>query len=112
MIPSLLAWVVGSIVKRMVGRPRPTDEGHSAAIEVPPCRSFPSSHAASTFAFAMALFRFGHPWAAFAGAWAVLVAFSRCLLGVHYPSDVIGGAGLGAACGLLATDLGRWLGAG
>ena len=41
--------------------------------------------------------------AALAALWATLVAASRVVLGVHYLSDVVGGALLGVACGLVAV---------
>ncbi|GJM44793.1 MAG: hypothetical protein DHS20C21_16350 [Gemmatimonadota bacterium] len=60
--------------------------------------SFPSSHAANTFAAATFLaLRFARlRWLLIL---ATLVAYSRVYVGVHYPFDVIGGAALGAAIG-------------
>jgi undecaprenyl-diphosphatase len=64
--------------------------------------SFPSGHAATSFAGATVLARY------LPGRWPVLfllataIAFSRVYVGVHYPSDVLGGAVLGV---LVATAL-------
>jgi membrane-associated phospholipid phosphatase len=109
MIAPLVAWPIGSLIKRVVGRARPPEavEGYTALVAVPTCRSFPSSHAATSIAFASALLIFGHPLAPWVTAWAVLVSFSRIYLGVHYPSDVLGGALLGAGCAAIAVPLVR-----
>ncbi len=59
--------------------------------------SFPSGHAQHTVAFALVLGSY-YPLAAFALApFVVLVSISRVALGLHYPSDVVAGAALGAA---------------
>jgi undecaprenyl-diphosphatase len=61
--------------------------------------SFPSSHASSSFAAARA-FSGLLPWPLlYAGA--ILMALSRVYLGVHYPSDIAAGAGVGTAIGSL-----------
>jgi len=69
--------------------------------------SFPSGHAAGAFVFAgfiaVAIPRYAAPAMLYAG----LVAWSRCVLGVHYPFDVLAGSALGAVVGVLfARSLG------
>ncbi len=60
--------------------------------------SFPSSHATNLFGAAWLLSRFYRPlWPLFF-LLASLVAYSRVYVGVHYPSDVLGGALLGLIC--------------
>ena len=62
--------------------------------------SFPSSHTAVTLAVAIALVPFlARPLAATGIGYAVLTGWSRIYLGVHYPLDILGGAGTGAAAG-------------
>jgi undecaprenyl-diphosphatase len=93
-----------SILKDAFGRVRPCDAlAWCAPIDVPSPggHSFPSGHAAGAFVFAAFVAVRAPRWAAPALAWAALVAWSRCVLGVHYPSDVLAGAALGAWMGVL-----------
>jgi len=63
---------------------------------------FVSAHAANTFAFAtfsLLLFK-NLRYTAFIIPWAMLIAYSRIYLGVHYPGDVLGGALVGIGLGI------------
>ena len=93
---------VARVFKPLVGRERPCRalEELVTVARCGPGRSFPSGHAAVSFAFLTAaapLVPYG---------WAVLsplalgVSGSRVLLGVHYPSDIAAGALWGALLGL------------
>jgi len=71
--------------------------------------SFPSNHAANSFA-AATLFAFVYPrksWIYF--TLASMVAFSRVYVGVHYPFDVIAGALLGVVCAAVVFGLFTWI---
>lgn len=98
------------LLKEVFGRVRPCNAlGWCAAIDVaaPEGASFPSGHASGSFAFAAfvaARYPKHAPWVLF---YAALVAWSRCVLGVHYPSDVLAGAALGIAIGLGFERLSR-----
>lgn len=86
-------------LKRAFERPRPplADPAIHPLVRLPHSSSMPSGHAATAFAAAVAV-GLVHPrlrWPLL--ALASLIAVSRVWLGVHYPSDVIVGAGVGAA---------------
>jgi undecaprenyl-diphosphatase len=87
------------LVKRAVPRPRPRLDGLPPLAGVTTPQSFPSSHTATAVA---AIYAFDGllPRSPLVG-WAGLTAFSRPYLGVHYPSDVLGGAALGLLVGRL-----------
>jgi undecaprenyl-diphosphatase len=88
-------------LKAAVGRPRPAEAipGLETLIGGTVGASFPSGHAATSFAGAVFLGLLAPKAAPLLLALAVAVAFSRVYAGVHYPSDVLVGAALGAAVG-------------
>ena len=87
-------------VKLIVKRPRPVLEGLPPLGGAPSSLSFPSAHATSSFAVATAMTRV-EPWGALAFVLAFALALGRPYLGMHYPSDVLAGALLGIALGLI-----------
>jgi decaprenylphosphoryl-5-phosphoribose phosphatase len=88
------------VVKLIVRRPRPVLEGLPPLGGAPSSLSFPSAHATSSFACATAMTRIA-PEAAVLFLLAAAIAACRPYLGMHYPSDVVGGAILGTALGLV-----------
>ncbi len=108
-----LALVVGAIIcnltlKPLVERIRPYELvglTNQLLIDPPSDFSFPSGHTTSSFAAASALVLMrARGWQA-AAVLAVLIAFSRLYLYVHYPTDVIAGAVIGVVSGLAAYVL-------
>ena len=108
----LSGWVVNTLIKALVGRPRPTIVSHLAEAGG---SSFPSGHSFNSavvymgMALALAALsaRRGVRWSLIAGAAALtaLIALSRVWLGVHYPSDVLAGWLGGMAWALTASAL-------
>jgi membrane-associated phospholipid phosphatase len=100
--------LVVAIVKRLIGRVRPSDLGPFHYVPFawrPDYASFPSGHSTAAFAAAVAVgavWRRARPvmW-----IYAVLVAASRILIAAHYPSDVLAGAFVGISSALLIR---RW----
>lgn len=104
--------LTNAVIKEFVARLRPCHEvggfpvvpGLHMLVDCGPGKSFPSSHAANNFAVAT-VFSFYYPsWRGWFLGFASLVALSRPAVGVHYPSDILGGAVLGAviAAGIIA----------
>lgn len=103
----LLAGVVTAGMKIVTDRPRPYETLPDVRLPLGPERldSFPSGHASLAFAGATAIAMEQPNWAVPAYAWAGLVAYSRLYNGVHYPTDVLGGAALGVGSAFLASWL-------
>lgn len=106
----VVAMLAGNLaLKNFFVRPRPCwlDESVPLLIARPSDYSFPSGHTMAAAIGATILTaadrRFG--WAAI--PLAVLIAFSRMYLYVHFPSDILGGAVLGVGIGLLMLYAGR-----
>ncbi|SNS28952.1 undecaprenyl-diphosphatase [Streptosporangium subroseum] len=105
---SLASPLVNLVGKQAFGRNRPSLDGFPMArrVKVPVSASFPSGHSASAAAFATAVAMeaplvVAAPVALLAAA----VCFSRVYTGVHYPGDVLVGAGIGVATGLVTRRL-------
>ncbi|QKT05863.1 phosphatase PAP2 family protein [Gordonia sp. X0973] len=86
------------IIKRVVRRPRPDHPDIKVGVGTPSKLSFPSSHATSTTAAAILLGRAaGLKPTTLPAVIVPPMLVSRLVLGVHYPTDVLAGAAIGAA---------------
>jgi membrane-associated phospholipid phosphatase len=108
----LSAEVMVSILKYSIDRQRPYETypdienvTHAAS------PSFPSGHTSTAFSLATSLSIAYPKWYVIVPsyAWALAVAYSRLHLGVHYPSDVLAGALIGAGSAYLCYKGQQWI---
>ena len=103
--------LVNLLLKNLIGRVRPYEvvEGLINIVEKQSDKSFPSGHTAIAFAFTSAAWlnskkRIWIPCTVLA----FVIAFSRMYIGVHYPTDILGGIAAGIVCGFFATWIYRY----
>ena len=102
---------VNYLVKVMLHRERP-DPGNEELrplVRVPSSLSFPSSHAAMSFAAAGVLTYFYPQLFALFYGLALVMSWSRVYVGVHYPSDVVAGTAIGLIMGGMAVLFLNWV---
>ncbi|GGJ32973.1 bifunctional phosphatase PAP2/diacylglycerol kinase family protein [Streptomyces brasiliensis] len=105
---SLASLTINTLGKRSVRRPRPALDPVPRVRQLkrqPITTSFPSGHAASAAAFATGVALESPAWGAALAPVAFSVAMSRVYTGVHFPSDVLAGAGLGAIAAFAVRGL-------
>lgn len=103
--------ICASVIRPFIGRLRPCNPENPifGAITLvkdihPGSYSWPSCHAANTFALATLLscVMRSKKFTTFIFAWAIIVSISRLYCGVHYPTDILCGAAFGSVFGYLA----------
>lgn len=97
--------IVNVLLKNLVARIRPYEvlDGLQLIVKEATDFSFPSGHSGACFAVASVMFlslpkKVGVP----AVGLALLIAFSRLYVGIHYPTDVLGGILIGCLTGWVA----------
>jgi membrane-associated phospholipid phosphatase len=95
-------FALNTAIKQIVRRPRPRLPGLPALTSTPTKLSFPSAHASTSVVGAISYARLGLP-AVPLFALAKGLALSRLYLGVHYPSDIVAGALLGATVAIASA---------
>ncbi|WP_369750789.1 phosphatase PAP2 family protein [Methanocaldococcus sp. FS406-22] len=98
-----LAFIIAFSLKYLVNEPRPylvLDNVHLLCNEGNE-PSFPSGHTTLAFTLATSLLFYSKKLGILFLIWAILVAYSRIYVGVHYPFDVLAGVVIGILCGYL-----------
>ncbi len=99
------SFLVNALIKSLIRRRRPiTEMAHPHHFRRPLTTSFPSGHATSAFSAAMLLSDDDVLWPLYLTV-AVIVASSRIHVRIHHASDVVGGAAIGVALGLLIRKI-------
>lgn len=110
LISLLFAFIISEFtIKPIVGRARPFEALENLRLIIPPPSgsSFPSSHATTSFAAALVLYRFNKAYGIYALIFAFFVAISRLYLCVHFLSDIVVGSLLGCTIGFVSFKLGK-----
>ncbi len=96
--------VTNITLKPLIARTRPFDlaEGIKLITDKPTDFSFPSGHSSASFAASVAIFCNNKKYGTFALILALLIAFSRLYLYLHFPSDVLAGSIIGSVCGYIS----------
>lgn len=86
------------LIKGKASRPRPFEVNQAISLSMPPLDrfSFPSGHTLHAVVFTMVALGYYPMLAWLLVPFTLLVAASRVILGLHYPSDVLAGAIMGA----------------
>ena len=101
--------ISSTVIKPLFARPRPCHlvdglpviENIHLLVTCGAGYSFPSSHAVNNFAFAALISFYYRRWSWLAFTYAGIMGFSRISVGVHYPSDVLGGIAVGVFCAFI-----------
>lgn len=101
--------LVNILVKNLVARPRPYEVANFTNLLVQKLsdNSFPSGHTSYAFTFATIITRLNKNKAliVFTDILAILIAFSRLYLYVHFPTDVLAGVVFGILIGILSIKI-------
>jgi undecaprenyl-diphosphatase len=99
-----LALAIGKVISELVDRARPF-VAHPSSVHLftrhAADAGFPSDHATASFAIAVAILLRKRAWGTVVLVAAIVLCIGRVAIGVHYPSDVLGGALLGSLAALL-----------
>jgi membrane-associated phospholipid phosphatase len=105
-----LALLTNQVISHIWHRARPTDahaNAHLWFVHASHDPSFPSDHAAASFAIAVSVFLVSRRVGAVFIIAAAAISFARILVGLHYPGDIAGGVLVGTSAALVVHHLAR-----
>lgn len=108
----IMSSVISNVTKQIIKRKRPYEEyPFITKLSSGGSSSFPSGHTSAAFTTATSLSLYFPKWYVIVPAylWAGSVGYARIYQGVHYPTDVLAGAVLGAGSALLAYQAQKWI---
>jgi undecaprenyl-diphosphatase len=110
-LTGLTALLLYRLLKRWTRRPRPYRVCPGVIAHVPPLDefSFPSGHTLQAVSFSIVAISWFPSLAPLLVSFTVLIAASRVILGLHYPSDVLAAIGIGCGLGTASLYLMPWL---
>lgn len=104
-VSAFISHAASVVIKRIFRRQRPIDPRITVAVRTPSTLSFPSSHSTSSTAALVAIARLTGSPVPLVGVPVMMV--SRMVSGVHYPTDTIVGAAIGALSAGAVTEIER-----
>jgi undecaprenyl-diphosphatase len=110
LLTAAFSYGIAQLISALYDHPRPfvTYEVHQLVAHAADS-SFPSDHAILSFALAWAVLFRNRAWGWVLLAGAVLTGLSRIYFGVHYPADILGGAGVSLVVGAIVAFIGSRL---
>lgn len=107
MVVGLVALPIYKLLKCTTVRDRPFTRHVKILQNVPPLDqfSFPSGHTMHAVGLTIVLLAYYPAWWVLVIPFTIMVALSRLVLGLHYPSDVLAGAGIGSMIAMFSLSL-------
>jgi len=103
------AWVFAYIMKAIILVPRPFVTLHLTPLYMETSSSFPSSHVILTMTLTILVWKLNRKLGIVFLIFTILTAFSRMIIGVHYPTDLLAGACFGLIFGLCAIWFNKFI---
>ncbi len=106
-VAMVTAMALTDLLKTVFNLPRPSSLGIAARGEIPTNPGFPSGHTTNAFTVATVIWSRYPAWRVPFVVLAISTGVSMVILGLHFPSDVLGGVFLGIFCGTFVLGLAK-----